>query len=792
MAGNSNIEIKLKFLSEHLDSIDQGVKKLEDLKKQALTTGSILKTALEVDFIRASLEKLVEGFHEVQEAIKMGEELELLSARTGETVGNLVVLQQAFKNAGMDAGSVGMVINKLQKAMTGVNEEGQPTAKAFDALGVSVDALKTMSATEQLETLTKAFSSMPNPADRARAAMEMFGRGGGEMLGILSKADSIEEARKQVGSLAETMEKNAASFHELEDAWGAIGIRMTQLFAGIAEKVAPLLQHIADEANKLDFAEVGKEIGDLVVGLTKLLNIVVPVAVALGASFVLEKTIAGLAAFRMGLASNAAGLAAETTALMANSAAQTANAAARRGTAAGAGAAWGKPAAPGGPTFGGAPFSKEAYDAARNMGMPASEALAAARRAMDSASKVAMQGVPIWTRLTGAMGGAAAGLEKFLAGVFTLPNLLAAAFAKIGVDFMLGQAKRFGYSQLGGETDEEDQKQADKLRKEKSDQYEALSERVKNVNTQDERDALLEEISKLAEEDSQGIVSSKDAGAPRAAQNLVLKNSVKNLSLLQGTLTRKEDLLSPEEVSAEDAANASRDRVEADRLRQEAARKSRAEAEQNQKFAEMTPQEQLADVQKRRAEKEAAAYSISGTNEEKDASKVEADKLFAEELALKGKIAGIDKQQGQKKVDALSEEAEKKAQNADKLESLRLELEINEAMDAGNTKLAEGLKWNRDRVRFQKELQELGSTDSWGESARMANEAMGKPSDGPKPPANLEAGFLTQLFARDLGPAVDAKPVDRLPEVVTNTAKIETAIKELTTVVTNKVGDVFT
>ena len=61
MSSNSNsIEIKLRFLTERLDSIKDGVKELEGLKKEALSTGTILKTAFTVGGLQASVRQVVD------------------------------------------------------------------------------------------------------------------------------------------------------------------------------------------------------------------------------------------------------------------------------------------------------------------------------------------------------------------------------------------------------------------------------------------------------------------------------------------------------------------------------------------------------------------------------------------------------------------------------------------------------------------------------------------------------------------------------------------------------------
>ena len=721
MAGNSNqIEIKLKFLTERLDSIQAGVKQLEGLKKEALSLGNVLSTTLTVNTIQAGISTVVSAFDELKRTIDMGGALSDLSARTGQTVQDLVVLQQAFQNAGIGAQATGTMLNLLQKALTGVNEEGEPTSKAFARLGVSLETLKAQSAVGQIETLTAAFAQITDPAERTRAAMELFGRSGGQMLAVLSDASALGVARQQVGGLAETMQQNAAAFDKLGDSWEAIGLRMTQLFAGVAEVVAPMLQKIADEANAVDFTQMGKQVGELVLALTDLLKLVAPVAAAMGTAFALEKVLAGLSAFAGRVSASTTALAAETAALTANTAAQAANAAARAAGGAGTGAAWGRSAGPVATRSFGAPYSREAYDSARRMGMPAQQALEAARRAMWQAGQEAGKAAPLWTRLGGALQGglgkAAAGLEKLIGGLFTLPNILAMVVAKLAVDFMIDQAKKLAAERTaGGPTDEVDMAKADEMRTARTAQYEGLAERVKGVRTEEERDALLEEISAIAEADRKAIVTSKAAGEPRTAQNTVLKNNVDNMDVLAGILQRKEGLPTQAQADFDAGVEARRKELfeaeQAARARRAGAKKMFAETQAEDARKDLSPEELAKDMAARRAKLIELSNAEGPSEEDKTAALQEANRLLEEELNLRRQI----KQEEEDKAAARKEMQDR--------------LELEEA--AGDPQRLAAVKWKQDYEQILAEAQKNGmGDDAFAVAIRGANAGDGTRGEG--------------------------------------------------------------
>jgi len=577
-------------------------------------------------------------------------------------------------------------------------------------------------------TMGRLYQGMRDGTPVGEAAARMT-----ELTGInLRQVKSWDEVAKALGKYNGEMSRRSATVSgkesTLSDSFNMLMVQLGRPIAPAWKNFLTSSSEFLDNVTKklsafIDLCERNSGAVNTLVGAVKTL------ATVFAGKLVINTVVAAMNGFAARLAATTTALAAETAALTANTAAQAANSSAR----AGGGAARGKSAAPSGPAFGGAPYSKDAYDSARKMGMPAQQALEAARRAMWQAGQEAGKAAPLWTRLGGALAGglgkASAGLEKFIGGLFTLPNILAATFAKMGVDFMLSQAKRFGYSTLGGATDEADQAKADEMRLAKSEQYESFAERVKNVKTQDERDALAEELAKTAQEDSQGIVSSKDAGAPRAAQNLVLKNSVKNLSLLVDMLGRKEGLLSPEEVALEAAIAASRERIAAEDARKASLGKGIAGAQEKAKFDAMTPQEQVADLQRQGVAQNETFQSSSSTDEEKATAEERMVEIYAEQLAIKEKIAQTDKD------------------NAAARKKMADDLEMSEAVASGDKKKIAGVKWKQDYANARTAAEQAGMTEADGLSKfaiRNANASMEKADDPKKPTPLPDAGEIAR------------------------------------------------
>lgn len=211
----------------------------------------------------AALAPLAGAFNAVKGSLDLGGELSDISAQTGIAVGDLVVLRQAFQNAGVGADGVGPAINRLQKALAGINEDGEPTNEHLAALGISMARLQSMSPGEQFEAVSAALAGIPDPTQRAATAMGIFGRKGGEMMALFRDTSAMEVARQQVGGLAATMDANANTFDAISDSFGAVQVKGQQLAAGLTAAIAPALSQIAESLNSTDLTGLGEALGSI-------------------------------------------------------------------------------------------------------------------------------------------------------------------------------------------------------------------------------------------------------------------------------------------------------------------------------------------------------------------------------------------------------------------------------------------------------------------------------------------------------------------------------------------------
>ena len=224
---------------------------------------------VQIGIANSALDGLGKAFTAVQNTIgqftgvlELGGTLNDLSAQTGQSVKDLVLLRQAFQNTGLSADAVGTFAARLQKSLSGVNEEGQSTATAFRMLGTSVSQLRGLSLIEQLETLTKGFAGIGNESDRTAASMAIFGKTGARALSMFADTSAISQARKEVGGMAEVMDKSANSFDTVSDQLKTVSQKTQEIAAGIMAGVAPELESITKSLAETDLTGFGRSIGD--------------------------------------------------------------------------------------------------------------------------------------------------------------------------------------------------------------------------------------------------------------------------------------------------------------------------------------------------------------------------------------------------------------------------------------------------------------------------------------------------------------------------------------------------
>lgn len=198
-----------------------------------------------------------------REGLGMAGKLSDLSAATGESAGQLRVLERAFENNGVAADKVGPLIGKMARFITDFREGSALATQAADDLGISVEDLSGKTPIEQFKILSRALNQIPDPMKRTSLAMDLFGKSGREVLPLASNLSAeIATARLELGSLVPILDENAVALDALDDKLNnAIGGKLTELAVGLAAGVTGA-NDFATALSRIDAAGLGKNIGD--------------------------------------------------------------------------------------------------------------------------------------------------------------------------------------------------------------------------------------------------------------------------------------------------------------------------------------------------------------------------------------------------------------------------------------------------------------------------------------------------------------------------------------------------
>jgi len=246
---------------------------------------------------RAALSGFTGVLNQMRGTLDLGGKLSDLAASTGVAAGEMLVLQRAFQDNGLGADEAGTMINRMQRAIIEAGQGSATYARAFESLGLSMSSLRDMTPEQQLRTIGQAIASIKDPAEATAASMQIFGRAGGRLQAFFENFDgAVGSARTAVGSLADVMDGNAASFDFISDAIAGASQKLSQFFAGFLSQTIDTEPFEA--LNRLDLTGLGQSVGDIVNQIGDMVGAFRNAVPAIGG------VAAGLIALRTGLSAS--------------------------------------------------------------------------------------------------------------------------------------------------------------------------------------------------------------------------------------------------------------------------------------------------------------------------------------------------------------------------------------------------------------------------------------------------------------------------------------------------------
>lgn len=191
-----------------------------------------------------------------------------LAARTGMTMSEFQGLALAGDLAGVSYETIAKAATKADIAFVKAAGGSATARAAFEAIGLSVDQLNGMSAAERFDAIAASIAALPTEAERAAAAVAIFGRAGLELLPLFAGgAEGIAEARKQAERLGLALTNaQGQDIEAMNDALTMAGKAIEGVVTQVVAYLAPAVKAVADQFTNLvgsiGGANIGQAIGD--------------------------------------------------------------------------------------------------------------------------------------------------------------------------------------------------------------------------------------------------------------------------------------------------------------------------------------------------------------------------------------------------------------------------------------------------------------------------------------------------------------------------------------------------
>jgi hypothetical protein len=179
----------------------------------------------------------------VKSAVNLGDELGKMSARTGVAQGALIGLRNAAALSDVENEKLQAGLTRLNVAMVDAADGNAAAEAKFKRLGISVkNAAGQVRPTDQVfKDLGDRFKDMPNGAEKAAAAVSIFGKAGADLIPLLNGGREAMEAFN-----FELSDEFAARSELFNDTLTILGFKTEGFKLQLADALLPALQSILE------------------------------------------------------------------------------------------------------------------------------------------------------------------------------------------------------------------------------------------------------------------------------------------------------------------------------------------------------------------------------------------------------------------------------------------------------------------------------------------------------------------------------------------------------------------
>jgi hypothetical protein len=193
-----------------------------------------------------------------------------LSLRLGMTYAEFAGISHAANLADVSMESVGSAAQKAEVNFAKAANGSHVAQAAFGALGLSVEELGALSPAQRFQAIAAALKNVPDSAERARLAVALFGRSGGELLpmfeaGAAGIGDAAREAERFGLALTQDQTNSIDSMGDsFQKAQQAVAGVVQQVVAYLSPALEGVVTTFTDLIGGIGGANIGQFIGDAI------------------------------------------------------------------------------------------------------------------------------------------------------------------------------------------------------------------------------------------------------------------------------------------------------------------------------------------------------------------------------------------------------------------------------------------------------------------------------------------------------------------------------------------------
>jgi hypothetical protein len=211
-------------------------------------------------------------------SIELGDNLNKAAIKAGVSSKAISELAYVAKLADVDLASLSTALKKMQVAISEAGTGSKQAQGALSALGLTFEQIQKRKPEAQFSLIADRISKLADPADKARAATDLFGKAGADLLPLFEQgaagiAKATAEARKLGLSFGDD---DLKSLSNADDSIKRLSASWEGFAATLTAKVAPALSDVLDRMSGVDTRAADVQVASITKTLANMQGLIGP------------------------------------------------------------------------------------------------------------------------------------------------------------------------------------------------------------------------------------------------------------------------------------------------------------------------------------------------------------------------------------------------------------------------------------------------------------------------------------------------------------------------------------